>query len=482
MSSSPKIVRQLYYAVAATLLAGSLAATLLLARADEWHPLVLVLLLGALVLVGEFFTATIRAQTVSPIAVVLVLAMSLLGAAPAVAFGLGAMIYTSATRRIPLAGWMANLATFAAFPLAGAVVVRVLIGDVHDPKNLQATRGFAFGAVVFGVFLGSVLFSFVLNALARKVFWGRGVREQAEQLLVPLWPAHLAAAVLTAVAALAYTNLGLGWSVGSVLVLVIFQQLVVRMIRAENLAEQFRTKVFELVSSQVGQIKAAVNFLDGRDGGSERHAATVAIYARELAKEAGCSEEEQYLVHAAGLAHDIGRLRFSDRVLHEETIVDENDWQEIRRHPIEGSDWIGHIHGYGPVADIVLSHHERWDGSGYPDHLIGPEIPLLSRILAICEAFDAMTGPDTYRPRIAPAEAFEELRNGAGAQFDPELVDTFVAMREQKGAEGLAIEDANFDAELDFERKIRMFNDPEDSTAQTSQKLMARLSKLFVQT
>ncbi len=217
MSSSPKIVRQLYYAVAATLLAGSLAATLLLARADEWHPLVLVLLLGALVLVGEFFTATIRAQTVSPIAVVLVLAMSLLGAAPAVAFGLGAMIYTSATRRIPLAGWMANLATFAAFPLAGARRrarahrrrARPEESPSHPGVRVRRRR------VRRVPRLGPVQLRTQSRSPARSS-GGAACASRSEQLLVPLWPAHLAAAVLTAMAALAYTNFGLGWSVGSV--------------------------------------------------------------------------------------------------------------------------------------------------------------------------------------------------------------------------------------------------------------------------
>ena len=102
-------------------------------------------------------------------------------------------------------------------------------------------------------------------------------------------------------------------------------------------------------------------------------------------------------MHTAALAHDIGRLILRDDVLRSRGPLSEDDWREIRRHPIEGSAWVGHIHGFGPVADIILAHHERWDGSGYPDQLIGPEIPLLSRIIAICEAFDAMTGAHTYR-------------------------------------------------------------------------------------
>lgn len=479
MLTSPKLARSLYNAGAALLLAGALAATVLVARADEWHPLTVVILLGALALTGQYLVVKIRAQAISPAFVALVLAMSLLGPVPAVAFGLSAMIYRSATGRLPAADWLSNLSTYAVFPLIGALIVRAIVGDVHHPHD-HVTQSFGFGVVVFGVFLVTLTINFLLIAVCARVYWGRSIRDQVQQLFIPLVPAHLSAAVLTVMAALAYTNFGLGWSLASVIALLIFQQLVVRLIRAENLAEKFRTKVFELVSSQVGQISAAVKFLNGRDPGSELHAATVAMYARELAQEAGCSEEEQYLVHAAALAHDIGRLRFHDRVLRATQIVDEDDWQEIRRHPIEGSDWVGQIHGYGPVADIILAHHERWDGSGYPDHLIGPEIPLLSRILAVCEAFDAMTGPQTYRSRITPAEAFEELRMGAGSQFDPELAEVFIAMRAKNGPQHLAIEDADFDAELDFERRVRMLSEPEGpSTFLVSGRLWTRITKLL---
>jgi putative nucleotidyltransferase with HDIG domain len=463
MLTSPKIAKPLLYVGGSLLLAGSVAATVIVAQPGEWHPLGLVLLLAVLALVGQHLQVMIRAQAVNAAFVAVVLAMCLLGPAPAVTFALAAMIYTSAKRGLPAVGWLANLSSHAAFPLAGALIVRALVGDVHNPHN-HATRGFTFAAVVFGVFLVTLTLNILLIAVFKRVFWGRSVRDQIQQLFIPTLPAELAAALLTVVAALAYTNFGLGWSLGSVLALAIFQVLVVRLIRAENLAEKLRTNVFALVSSQVGMIKAAVRMLDERDPGSERHAATVAIYARELAQEIGRDEEEQRLVHAAGLAHDIGRLAFHDHVLQATEITDEKDWREIQRHPIQGAAWVGQIHGYGPVADIILSHHERWDGSGYPDQLIGPEIPLLARVLSICEAFDAMTGRETYRPQMSAQEAFAQLRLGAGTQFDPDMVEVFISMRERHEPPQLAIENADFNTELDFERRARMLND-KDSPA-----------------
>jgi HD-GYP domain-containing protein (c-di-GMP phosphodiesterase class II) len=473
MLSSQKIAKPLYFAGAGLLLVAPLVASALYANAEDWRPLDLVLILAGLSLLGQHLEVTIRGQEVNATTVGLGLAMGLLGPAPAMAFGLAAMVYTSAKRRRPLDEWLANLSTYAAFPFVGGLMVGALVGNVHNPHN-QTAHGFSFGLAVFVVFMITLTLNFLLIAAHGKVFWRRGMREQTEELFVPLLPAHFAAAVLTAVAALAYTRFGFAWSLAFVVVVVIFQKLIVRLIAAEDLAEDFRSQVFKLVSSQIGQIDVAVKTLDTRDPGSERHAATVAIYARELAAALGCGTEDQNLAHTAGLAHDIGRLRLADRLLHAEALVDESDWQELRRHPVIGADWVGRIHGYGPVADVILSHHERWDGTGYPDRLIGPEIPLLSRVVAICEAFDVMTGRGTYRPRISAQEAFEELHRGSSSQFDPDVVDAFIELRSGQSADRVVIDDADFNAELDFERRTRMLADPELTSTGTRQRIRWR--------
>ncbi len=216
MSMSPKIARPLYYAGAGLLLAGSLAATVLLSRSDEWHPIELVLLLGALALIGQHLQVVIRAQAVAATGLALMLAASLLGPAPAVAFGLAAMVYTSAVNRRKVDEWVANLSTFAAYPLSAAVVVRALVGDVHSPHN-HVTRSVTFGLVIFVVSFFALILNFVLIAIHGRVFWGRRMGEQVQQLLLPVLPAELAAALLTVMAALAYTNFGLGWALASVL-------------------------------------------------------------------------------------------------------------------------------------------------------------------------------------------------------------------------------------------------------------------------
>ena len=122
-----------------------------------------------------------------------------------------------------------------------------------------------------------------------------------------------------------------------------------------------------------------------------------------MAVELGCSEADQEVIHTAALLHDIGKFTWSDRVLHPESLTDE-DWAIIRRHPQDGATLVGKLDGYGPVADAILYHHERVDGGGYPAGLIGSEIPLASRIVAICVA-SASGGSAPRRCRTRPRES-----------------------------------------------------------------------------
>ena len=255
--------------------------------------------------------------------------------------------------------------------------------------------------------------------------------------------------------AVAYTNLGSPALIGAVLVIVIFQYLMVALLRSEDRADQLEARSMHLASLQLGVLTTLVETLALRDRTTARHAAAVARYARALAQEVGCAEAEQDLVHTAGLLHDIGKFALPDRILHAEVLSDE-DWAVIRRHPQDGATLVGRLDGYGPVADAILYHHEHVDGSGYPAGLIGNEIPLASRIIAICSTYDTLTARDTYRSPMTPQDAMAELRRVAGRQLDAELVESFIAMLERDGPVTFAHgDDADFEAELAFERRAR---------------------------
>jgi HD-GYP domain-containing protein (c-di-GMP phosphodiesterase class II) len=132
----------------------------------------------------------------------------------------------------------------------------------------------------------------------------------------------------------------------------------------------------------------------------------------------------------------------------------------IHRHPQDGATLVGKLDGYGPVADAILYHHERMDGGGYPAGLIGQEIPTTSRIVAICSTYDAMTSRESYRQAMTPEDAMVEMRKIAGRQLDAELVDSFIAMLKREGPTFAHGDDADFEAELAFERRVRKLAQP----------------------
>ena len=141
--------------------------------------------------------------------------------------------------------------------------------------------------------------------------------------------------------------------------LVVFQYLIRELLRSQRRAE-------ELAALQLGVLASMVETLALRDRMTARHSAAVARYARALADAHGCSRDQQDLAHTAGLLHDIGKFSFPDAILLAEQPLNDDDWRIVRRHPEEGARVVARIEAYGPVADIILGHHERWDGKGYP--------------------------------------------------------------------------------------------------------------------
>jgi putative nucleotidyltransferase with HDIG domain len=445
---------RIFYAVEGLLLAAAVGGAVLTSRAEQWTPLVLVVLLFVLSLGGQRMVFTIRGQHLSAGFVAQVLAMSLLGPAPAVAIALAAALFISVGRKLPVSAWLNNLAAFAVFPLVGGLLVQALIGNVHDPSDPLA-KGATFAFVVFGVFMITNALNFTVIALDNRVVENRSLVGQIRELFVPLLPGQIAAGALTAVLAVAYTKLGLSALIGAVLVIAIFQYLMVALLRSEDRADQLEARSIHLASLQLGVLTTLVETLALRDRSTARHGAAVARYARALAEEVGSPEAEPDLVHTAGLLHDIGKFALPDHILHAEILSDQ-DWAVIRRHPQDGATLVGRLDGYGPVADTILYHHEHVDGSGYPAGLIGNEIPLASRIIAICSTYDTLTARETYRTPMTPQDAMTELRRVAGRQLDGELVERFIAMLEREGPVTFAQgDDANFEDELAFERRAR---------------------------
>lgn len=452
---------RLYVSSQVLLLCGAIAGAVLTSRTIDWGPWPLLLLLTALAVLAEWFTIEINGLTLSAGEFGLVLAMVLLGPAPAVAIGLLAASVDALRRRPSLAAAANNLATYATSLLIGGLISQTIVGDTHLVVNEAATKSSSFVLVVFGISLAAHVLNFFLATSYPLVVLRQRPGTLARTTIVPtLLPTLLAGGILTAMLAIAYTNLGYTALLGGVFTILLVQYLLGALMRSEERAEQLRARSLNLASLQLGVLVTLVETLALRDRAAAKHAASVARYSHALAEEIGCDESERDLVHTAGLLHDIGKFALPDRILHSKLLSDE-DWRTVRRHPQDGATLVGRLDGYGPVSEIILYHHENVDGSGYPAGLIGNEIPLLARVLAVCNVYDTLTARDSYRSAMTPQDAIAELRRVAGQSLDEDLVRSFVAMLEREGpvafTEGAK---ASFETELAFERRTRALAAP----------------------
>ena len=167
--------------------------------------------------------------------------------------------------------------------------------------------------------------------------------------------------------------------------------------------------------------------LDMRDVGTARHSQTVGRYAEEIARQLGLPETHVERIRAAGVLHDIGKLGVADAVLKKPGRLTDEEWVEMRRHPELGARILDHAN-LRDISAWVLAHHERIDGRGYPHGLAGDVIPLEARILAVADAYEAMTADRAYRAALGHDAAQQERRDGSGTQFDPGVVEAFLAV------------------------------------------------------
>jgi len=190
--------------------------------------------------------------------------------------------------------------------------------------------------------------------------------------------------------------------------------------------------------SAVYALAAAV---DAKDHYTYGHSRKVNTHAVALAEAIGLPPEEVSRVSTAALLHDIGKIGVPDRILNKKGKLNLEDWEAIKSHPRLGANIVGNIPDLAPCVGFILYHHERWDGTGYPEGLKGKAIPFGARLLAVADAFAAMTSARPYRDPLCEDKVLQRLRHGAGTQFDPELVKVFIGLIEavpfQKAKVGL---------------------------------------------
>jgi HD-GYP domain-containing protein (c-di-GMP phosphodiesterase class II) len=189
----------------------------------------------------------------------------------------------------------------------------------------------------------------------------------------------------------------------------------------------------ELEQSFFDTIRAIVATIDAKDGYTHRHSERVATFAVRLARELGRDTSELRMIRLAAMVHDVGKVGVPEAILNKPDRLTEAEFEQMKLHPVHGANILRHIQSplLERVLPGVLAHHERWDGSGYPRSLIGPEIPFLGRLLAVADVLDALSSGRPYRKSVSFSDAIDVLRRRSGIDFDPDVVDAAIALHER---------------------------------------------------
>jgi len=201
---------------------------------------------------------------------------------------------------------------------------------------------------------------------------------------------------------------------------------------------------------------ALAKSVEARDNYTGLHCERLAAYSVRLGQALGLSKQDQLALYRGGYLHDIGKVGIPDAVLFKRGLLSDAEWQLMRMHTIRGEEICRPMKTLAPVLPIIRSHHERWNGSGYPDGLRGDEIPLLARVLQVADIYDALTTARSYKPAFSPQHALEIMIEEASRGWrDPELIPLFAEMTQADGnAEASAwTEDASMQESLENMRR-----------------------------
>ncbi len=407
---------------------GSLAAAMILAPVENWQAVIVLALVG-IVAEGRSMPVAPRLQ-LSVAFIPVVLAAVLFGAG---AGGVVAVACMLGDRAGPATRWMMFVAIRAVAGVGAGAVATLVInlngGDsLFDMLVAATAAALAMGVIDFSANVGHVL---VARLMTPRELWNlvRGSLLITLALYTPL----------VALYAFAYSHAGM-------LVLAFFAIPLLAAHLSHSMFAKQRALIDELTETNtrlehVNEHLQAVNLsfaaamvraLDERDTWTAGHSVAVATYSRDIAREMGLSNDEVDLIHLTGLVHDIGKIGVPAEVLQKTSALTDDEWAKMREHSAIGHRILCEVEDYSEVASIVLSHHERIDGAGYPEGLMGESIPLLARVIAVADAYNAMTSVRPYRGAMEPEMAITQLINGRGSQFEPGAVDAFLRVLERE--------------------------------------------------
>jgi len=319
------------------------------------------------------------------------------------AFG-GLFVIGSEVLEAPLWKRIFNASQFI-LSMAVALGVLSFLGVNRFELDIKTVFLYLLVAVSY-VFTNVTIVSIALGILFKKSpfsIWAVNIRS--------LIPNFLALAPLGILMAMIYTNYGV---IGLIL-------LFVPLLLARHSFQLY----MDMRKSYLNTVEALVQALEAKDPYTSGHSSRVAQWSVKLGEVLGLPEDRLEYIKYAGVLHDIGKIGVSENILNKKGQLEDSEWDIIRNHPIIGQNIIQGIDFLFDVGSVVRYHHERYDGTGYPERIAGEAIPLESRIIAVADTYDAMTSSRSYRKEIPPEEALVELRRVAGSQLDPQIVQAF---------------------------------------------------------
>ena len=434
--------------------AALVAAFVVAVLSDGWSDWDLPLLatLTALSIISDLIAIETRVSRVSVSAslMTIVIGAVLLGGAPAALMGVVTILAGWVKHRYSRNDLLINLVTYAWFPLVAGFVYHA----VADAAGI-AIGDLGFYFLVVGVFMVALAVDFILVAGYSTYVERSRFITKVQRGLLPVLPSELAASMLALGFAAVYVQAGTAAVALLSVIILVFQYVVGALLVSQDRADELELRARQLAGFQVALLSALLRTLDLRDRMTARHSAAVARYSREIAAQLGLAAEDQELVHSAGLLHDIGKFVLPDNILKSgRRKLTDAEWEAIKTHPHEGARIVSQIDGYQPIGEIILAHHERLDGKGYPHGLDDSEIPELAKIVSVADTYDVMTARDTYREPVSSYEAVIELRRVSGTQLAGRYVEALVAVLEGKDLAYRHGEDADFEAELALDKRI----------------------------
>ncbi len=439
--------------VAAVFVAGTAAFGLALGfdRVDDPSGLAAIVLLC---LVTEYLTVRLYfdgAVSVSFVGVVvgIVLFGPIGGAAAATACTIGGLPMERSPRKLAFNFGQMNLAAGVASVVAftGDSVFGSLASGPIWANSFLLVKG-----TIAGLFVFTITSSLVSNVMALST--GRSRTDTYRENFGWLLPHHIALGAFGGGLAVAYAEIGT-WG------LVVFaaplllsrytmkqfidrtRENVVRLERSnvqlKDAYVEIRDMSHQLQDAYTGTLESLVAALDMRDQETRGHSSRVAVHSYEMARTLGMKDEEELaMIYRGALMHDVGKIGVPDAILRKPGPLTEEEWEFMRKHPGFGYRILAQVPYLRPAARIVLAHHERWDGDGYPRRLKGENIPLGARIFALADTYDAIISDRPYRDGQSPDAALAEILRCAGSQFDPTVVEAFEALfpgwREEDGS------------------------------------------------